>query len=84
MAKIKSICGKCKNNSPEGFTVFHNKEEVLKLIEKFPFYKVIKSASSVIGKTKRDYHLLKCDRLNTDGSCQQQPENAPAWCKVED
>jgi hypothetical protein len=83
MAKIKTICGQCRNNCSEGFTLFQNKEEISKLVEKFPFYKVITSHTDVIGKITKEYSLLKCDRLETNGQCQNPPENSPAWCRVE-
>lgn len=83
MAKIKSVCGRCSNHCKEGFTIFQSDQEIVKLIEKFPFYKVIKSSVVTVGKTKREYCLLKCDRLKEDGLCESPPDNAPAWCKVQ-
>lgn len=83
MAKIKTVCGQCKNNCPEGFTLFNSQEEVSQLVEKFPFYKVIKFGNATVGKIKRGFCVLKCSRLTQDGRCEQRPQNSPAWCKVE-
>lgn len=84
MAKIKTVCGQCKNCCPEGITLFQKKSEVEKLVETFPFYKIVRSGTGIIGKIKKEYHLLKCERLNKDGFCTEPPENTPAWCRVED
>lgn len=82
MSKIKSLCGKCSNNCKEGFTIFSSEEDTKKLTDKFSFYKVLKSGIGIVGKSKKEYQLMKCDRLMDDGGCESFPENAPAWCKI--
>ncbi len=83
MAKIKSVCGQCLNHCKEGFTLFQSQEEVAKLVEKYPFYKVVKTGVSQVGKTKKEYSVLQCDKLKPDGLCNDHPQNAPVWCKVQ-
>lgn len=82
MSKIKSLCGKCSNNCKEGFTIFANDESAKKLTQKFSFFQIVRSGIDIVGKTKRTYHVIKCDKLKADGSCDSYPENAPAWCQV--
>lgn len=83
MAKIKTVCGQCKNNCSEGFTLFQSPEETVKLLEKFPYYKIVKFGNTTVGKIKRCFCILKCSRLTDEGFCKEVPQNSPAWCKVE-
>jgi hypothetical protein len=83
MAKIKSVCGQCLNHCNEGFTVFQTQEKVSQLIEKYPFYKVVKTGTSQVGATKKEYSVIQCDRLKESGICSDYPQNSLAWCKVQ-
>ncbi len=84
MSKIKSLRGKCSNNCKEGFTLFIKGKDCACLVKEFPFLKIVHSGSEVVGKKKKEYHVVKCDRLTTDGRCSEIPQNSPAWCKIKD
>ena len=81
MAKIKSLCGKCSNGCVDGFTLF-TRDNSEKVVQKFSFLKVIRSGIGIVGKTKKNYHIVKCDKLMENGFCESYPQNAPAWCKI--
>lgn len=83
MAKIKSVCGQCLNHCKEGFTVFQNPEAVARLVEKHPFYNIVGAGVSQVGKTKKEYSVIRCDRLKEGGICSDHPQNSPVWCKVQ-
>jgi len=84
MSKIKSLQGKCSNHCKDGFTLFMNDKESICLVKDFPFLRVVGTGSEMVGKKKKTFHVVKCNRLTEDGSCVKVPQNAPAWCKIKD
>ncbi|OGD72775.1 hypothetical protein A3K29_01340 [Candidatus Collierbacteria bacterium RIFOXYB2_FULL_46_14] len=84
MSKIKSLHGKCSNHCKDGFTLFVNDKECACIVKDFPFLKIVNTDSEIVGKKKKTFHVIKCNRLDTDGHCSEIPQNAPAWCKIKD
>ncbi|EKD52852.1 MAG: hypothetical protein ACD_61C00219G0003 [uncultured bacterium] len=84
MAKIKSLQGKCSNHCKGGFSLFVDEKTCACLVKDFPFLKVVSVGSEVVGRKKKEFRIVKCDRLSEDGRCSGRPENAPAWCKIKD
>ncbi|HCQ31084.1 TPA: hypothetical protein DIU27_01710 [Candidatus Collierbacteria bacterium] len=82
MSKIKSLHGKCTNHCKEGFSLFVDEKSCTCIVKEFPFLKVIGVGVEIVGKKKKEFRVIKCDRLNEEGCCSEQPQNAPAWCKI--
>jgi len=81
MPENENYCADCENNCCNNFRLYQSGEEVAKLIEKYPFLKVVKTDVGMLGNREKVYRVLECNRLQEDGNCKDYPENRPPFCE---
>ena len=81
MAERENLCTGCANNCCDHFRLYWPREEVAKLIETYPFLKVLGTDVGMVGNQERVYREMACERLGEDGSCRDYPDNRPPFCE---
>ncbi len=81
MPENENQCSGCENNCCKSFRLYRGEEEILELIEMYPFFRVVNKGIALVGGHETAYRVLECDRLQEDGSCEDYPENRPPFCE---
>ena len=81
MPENENLCVGCEDNCCDQFKLFWSMEEIESLIQKYPFLSVLGSDIGLFGKEEKVYRVMECSRLQDDGSCEDYPNNRPAFCE---
>ena len=81
MSEKDNLCGGCENNCCKDFKLYRSREEVTKLIEKYPFLRVVGTEVGMQGNQEKVYRVMECDRLQENGSCRDYPNDRPPFCE---